>query len=76
MCLTATNIWISLLILRRMKTSSQLRLCLWGWTGQQMELSRENVMQIQKIARGIQAEDYPLQFILSICSDTCRYSVK
>lgn len=43
-----------------------------------MESSRENVMQKQKIERGIQAEDYPLQFILFIC-DTfviCRYSVK
>lgn len=52
-----------------MKVSSQLRLCLEGWRGQEMEPSKENVMQIQKIAR-IQAEDYPLQFILFIRMDT------
>lgn len=41
-----------------------------------MEQSRENGMQIQKITRGIQAEDYPLQLILFICVETGRCSEK
>lgn len=41
-----------------------------------MEQGRENGMQMQKIARGIQAEDYPLQLILFICVDAGRCSEK
>lgn len=61
----------SKLILRAMEAPS-----LWGWSSQQMEQSRENGMQLEKIARGIQAEDYPLQLILFICVDTGRCSEK
>lgn len=41
-----------------------------------MGQSRANGMQIQKSARGIQAEDYPLQLILLICVGTGRCSEK
>lgn len=41
-----------------------------------MEQGRENGMQTQKTARGMQAEDYPLQLILFICVDSGRCSGK
>lgn len=41
-----------------------------------MEQSRANGMQLEETARGIEAEDYPLQLILFICGDTGRCSEK
>lgn len=41
-----------------------------GMEGPTDGTKERNVMQIQKIARRIQEEDCPLQFILFICMDT------